>query len=106
ACAELNLDPYDLTVDHTFAELGATPEKMTPVIEQINNRFTVELPPDDLFTSYTTPHQLATAVATVTEDTDPEEEAAGPELVEAVESAELLEPDAEDVVAPVEEAVD
>ena len=32
-CAELRLDPYDLTVDHTFAELGATPASMAPVID-------------------------------------------------------------------------
>lgn len=62
-CAELRLDPYDLTVDHTFAELGATPASMAPVITQINTRFTVELTPDELFATYTTPHKLATAVA-------------------------------------------
>ena len=62
-CAELRLDPYDLTVDHTFAELGATPASMAPVINQINTRFTVELTPDELFATYTTPHKLATAVA-------------------------------------------
>ncbi|HET6988257.1 MAG TPA: acyltransferase domain-containing protein, partial [Kribbella sp.] len=69
-CAELRLDPYDLTVDHTFAELGATPASMAPVIDQINTRFTVELTPDDLFATYTTPHKLATAVAIHTETTE------------------------------------
>ncbi len=42
-CDVLRLDPYDLTVDHTFAELGGTPESMTPVIDRINEQFSVEL---------------------------------------------------------------
>ncbi|GAA0605010.1 non-ribosomal peptide synthetase/type I polyketide synthase [Kribbella sandramycini] len=75
-CEELRLDPYDLTVDHTFAELGATPESMAPVIDQINERFTVELTPGELFGAFTTPHKLATAVAVQTARADAEEEVA------------------------------
>ncbi|TCC51184.1 amino acid adenylation domain-containing protein [Kribbella capetownensis] len=63
-CEALNLDPYDLTVDHTFAELGARPDSMAPVITEINSRFEVTLTSEDLFSAYTTPHKLATAVAT------------------------------------------
>ena len=37
---------------------------MQPVIDRINTRFTVELTTEDLFTTHTTPHKLATAVAT------------------------------------------
>ncbi|MGW6200600.1 amino acid adenylation domain-containing protein [Kribbella sp. NPDC055110] len=62
-CDVHNLDPYDLTVDHTFAELGATPASMAPVIDELKRRFEAELAPDDLFLTYTTPHKLATAVA-------------------------------------------
>src|SRR6185503_1561719 len=40
-CEALNLDPYDLTVDHTFAELGARPDSMAPVITELNSRFEV-----------------------------------------------------------------
>jgi amino acid adenylation domain-containing protein len=81
-CEELSLDPYDLTVDHTFAELGANPESMAPVIEQINARFAVSLTPEDLFGSYTTPHKLATAVAV---------QASKPGETGAVEDAEVAE---------------
>ena len=76
-CEVHNLDPYDLTVDHTFAELGATPASMAPVIDELKRRFEAELAPDDLFLTYTTPHKLATAVAMQTA-----------ESVEPVESAE------------------
>ncbi|TDW75481.1 amino acid adenylation domain-containing protein [Kribbella pratensis] len=89
-CEQLNLDPYDLTVDHTFAELGATPASMAPVIDEINSRFDAELAPDDLFLTYTTPHKLATAVAVQTadpEDTEAEQ-ADGAASAENVESAE------------------
>jgi amino acid adenylation domain-containing protein len=65
-CEVHNLDPYDLTVDHTFAELGATPASMAPVIDELKSRFEAELAPDDLFLTYTTPHKLATAVAVQT----------------------------------------
>ncbi|TDO69514.1 amino acid adenylation domain-containing protein [Kribbella sp. VKM Ac-2571] len=65
-CEVHNLDPYDLTVDHTFAELGATPASMAPVIDELRSRFEAELAPDDLFLTYTTPHKLATAVAVQT----------------------------------------
>ncbi|HEY3509478.1 non-ribosomal peptide synthetase/type I polyketide synthase [Kribbella karoonensis] len=83
-CEVHGLDPYDLTVDHTFAELGATPASMAPVIDELRSRFEVELAPDDLFLTYTTPHKLATAVAVQTAepaldepaDTSPEAEAA------------------------------
>ncbi|MFI6679161.1 amino acid adenylation domain-containing protein [Kribbella sp. NPDC050470] len=62
-CEELSLDPYDLTVDHTFAELGATAESMAPVVEEINARFEVSLTAEELLGSFSTPHKLATAVA-------------------------------------------
>ncbi|GAB2660735.1 hypothetical protein GCM10009743_41230 [Kribbella swartbergensis] len=81
-CEELSLDPYDLTVDHTFAELGASPASMAPVIEQINWRFGVELTPDDLFTTYSTPHKLATAVAVQTAKPGEAEVAEGTERAE------------------------
>ncbi|MFC6156233.1 amino acid adenylation domain-containing protein [Kribbella jiaozuonensis] len=73
-CEQLNLDPYDLTVDHTFAELGATPASMAPVIDEITRRFEAELTPDDLFLTYTTPHKLATAVAVQTAEPEADEE--------------------------------
>ncbi|MEV5963543.1 amino acid adenylation domain-containing protein [Kribbella sp. NPDC051952] len=98
-CAELNLDPYDLTVDHTFAELGATPASMAPVIDEINTRFAVELSPDELFGLYTTPHKLATAVAIVAEDNEPalQESVEQPEAIElgVVEVDEVPEPEPE-----------
>ena len=70
-CEVHNLDPYDLTVDHTFAELGATPASMAPVIDELNSRFEAELAPDDLFLTYTTPHKVATAVAVQTAEPEP-----------------------------------
>ncbi|MFG1622798.1 amino acid adenylation domain-containing protein [Kribbella sp. NPDC049227] len=84
-CEALNLDPYDLTVDHTFAELGARPDSMAPVITAINSRFEVTLTPEDLFSAYTTPHKLATAVATQAPEAPEAEQAAPPET--AVEDA-------------------
>ncbi|HZX07095.1 MAG TPA: acyltransferase domain-containing protein, partial [Kribbella sp.] len=69
-CEVHGLDPYDLTVDHTFAELGATPASMAPVIDELHSRFEAELTPDDLFLTYTTPHKLATAVAVQTAEPD------------------------------------
>ncbi|WP_406057278.1 amino acid adenylation domain-containing protein [Kribbella sp. NBC_00889] len=81
-CEALNLDPYDLTVDHTFAELGARPDSMAPVITEINSRFEVTLTPEDLFSAYTTPHKLATAVATQT-----------PEALEAEQAAVAAQPE-------------
>ncbi|TCO52226.1 amino acid adenylation domain-containing protein [Kribbella antiqua] len=97
-CEELHLDPYDLTVDHTFAELGATPASMAPVIEQINARFTVELTPDDLFATHTTPHKLATAVAVQTPKAEAEE------VAESIEAPE--EPAVVEVSAPVAESTE
>ncbi|MFD7158084.1 amino acid adenylation domain-containing protein [Kribbella sp. NPDC059898] len=69
-CEVHGLDPYDLTVDHTFAELGATPASMAPVIDELRSRFEVELAPDDLFLTFTTPHKLATAVAVQTAEAE------------------------------------
>ncbi|MFD3399522.1 amino acid adenylation domain-containing protein [Kribbella sp. NPDC058693] len=86
-CEQLNLDPYDLTVDHTFAELGATPASMAPVIDEITRRFEAELTPDDLFLTYTTPHKLATAVAVQTAEPEADEEPA--EDAESAETAGL-----------------
>ncbi len=88
-CEVHNLDPYDLTVDHTFAELGATPASMAPVIDELKSRFEAELAPDDLFLTYTTPHKLATAVAVQT--------------AEPVEQVEAVEPQNEAPVEQVEE---
>lgn len=89
-CEQLNLDPYDLTVDHTFAELGATPAKMAPVIDEINSRFEAELAPDDLFLTYTTPHKLATAVAVQTAEAEPAAEAESAEEAETAESTQAV----------------
>ncbi|MER7245230.1 amino acid adenylation domain-containing protein [Kribbella sp. NPDC000426] len=87
-CEQLNLDPYDLTVDHTFAELGATPASMAPVIDEINSRFNADLAPDDLFLTYTTPHKLATAVAVQTTKPEPAEPAAADRETTDPEAAE------------------
>ncbi|WP_272948645.1 polyketide synthase [Kribbella albertanoniae] len=96
-CDALRLDPYDLTVDHTFAELGATPESMTPVIDRINEQFSVELSAETLFSSYTTPHKLATAVAVQTTRAD--------DVAESNEAAETAVQAEEIVEEPVEIAV-
>ena len=40
---QLGLDPYDVTVDHTFAELGADSLSMLRVVEEVGQRFEVEL---------------------------------------------------------------
>ncbi|TCC05763.1 amino acid adenylation domain-containing protein [Kribbella soli] len=91
-CEVHNLDPYDLTVDHTFAELGATPASMAPVIDELKSRFEAELAPDDLFLSYTTPHKLATAVAVQTaepvEAVEPPKEAPVEQVAEEATSEE------------------
>ncbi|MFI7066265.1 amino acid adenylation domain-containing protein [Kribbella sp. NPDC050124] len=95
-CEELSLDPYDLTVDHTFAELGASPESMAPVVEAINARFEVGLTAEELFSSFSTPHKLATAVAIQAPKPEPEvsevvaegyESAEMPAVVEVVDEA-------------------
>ncbi|WUJ68492.1 amino acid adenylation domain-containing protein [Kribbella soli] len=107
-CEQLNLDPYDLTVDHTFAELGATPASMAPVIDEINSRFDAELAPDDLFLTYTTPHKLATAVAvqTAEPEAEPEPEAETEQTVDAeAERAETPAAGAEVDEEPVVEQV-
>ncbi|RZU12368.1 amino acid adenylation domain-containing protein [Kribbella rubisoli] len=107
-CEQLNLDPYDLTVDHTFAELGATPASMAPVIDEINSRFDAELVPDDLFLTYTTPHKLATAVAvqTAEPEAEPEPEAETEPTVDAeAEGAETPAAGAEVDEEPVAEQV-
>ncbi|WP_405057550.1 amino acid adenylation domain-containing protein [Kribbella sp. NBC_01505] len=97
-CEALQLDPYDLTVDHTFAELGGTAELMAPVIDRINEQFSVELSAETLFSSYTTPHKLATAVAVQTTRADDEHVADGNEASET--------PVQEEESAPVEAAVE
>ncbi|MFI5731153.1 amino acid adenylation domain-containing protein [Kribbella sp. NPDC051587] len=97
-CDVLRLDPYDLTVDHTFAELGGTAESMAPVIDRINEQFSVELTAETLFSSYTTPHKLATAVAVQTTRADDEQVAESNEPAEAP----VVE---EETVEPVEIAV-
>ncbi|MEV6412253.1 amino acid adenylation domain-containing protein [Kribbella sp. NPDC051718] len=60
---QLGLDPYDLTVDHTFAELGADSLSMLRVVEEVGQRFDVEIAVSELFDDLNTPHKLATAVA-------------------------------------------
>ncbi|MFK4086164.1 amino acid adenylation domain-containing protein [Kribbella sp. NPDC020789] len=95
-CDVLRLDPYDLTVDHTFAELGGTAESMAPVIDRINEQFSVELTAETLFSSYNTPHKLATAVAVQTTKADDEQVAET-----HVEEEETVEP-VEIAVAEVE----
>ncbi|MDX6237243.1 MAG: hypothetical protein QOG10_2058, partial [Kribbellaceae bacterium] len=60
---QLGLDPYDVTVDHTFVELGADSLSMLRVVEEVRQRFDVELAVSELFTVLSTPHKLATAVA-------------------------------------------
>ncbi|MFF0340338.1 amino acid adenylation domain-containing protein [Kribbella sp. NPDC004875] len=89
-CEVHNLDPYDLTVDHTFAELGATPASMAPVIDELNSRFEVELTPDDLFLSFTTPHKLATALAVQTAEPEQRTDAAADGVAEAEAAVEQV----------------
>ncbi|MFI5708650.1 amino acid adenylation domain-containing protein [Kribbella sp. NPDC051620] len=60
---QLGLEPYDLTVDHTFAELGADSLSMLRVVEEVGQRFDVEIAVSELFDDLNTPHKLATAVA-------------------------------------------
>ncbi|WP_185444272.1 non-ribosomal peptide synthetase [Kribbella qitaiheensis] len=60
---QLGLDPYDVTVDHTFAELGADSLSMLRVVEEVGQRFGVELAVSELFDELDTPHKLASAVA-------------------------------------------
>ncbi|WP_344112676.1 non-ribosomal peptide synthetase/type I polyketide synthase [Kribbella alba] len=60
---QLGLDPYDVTVDHTFAELGADSLSMLRVVEEVGQRFDVELAVSELFDELNTPHKLASAVA-------------------------------------------
>ncbi|GAA3599837.1 non-ribosomal peptide synthetase/type I polyketide synthase [Kribbella ginsengisoli] len=60
---QLGLDPYDLTVDHTFAELGADSLSMLRVVEEVGQRFDVEIAVSELFDDLNTPHKLAAAVA-------------------------------------------
>ncbi|MEU0089304.1 amino acid adenylation domain-containing protein [Kribbella sp. NPDC006257] len=60
---QLGLDPYDVTVDHTFAELGADSLSMLRVVEEVGQRFEVELAVSELFDELDTPHKLASAVA-------------------------------------------
>ncbi len=60
---QLGLDPYDLTVDHTFAELGADSLSMLRVVEEVGQRFEVEIAVSELFDELNTPHKLASAVA-------------------------------------------
>ncbi|HEU4946220.1 MAG TPA: amino acid adenylation domain-containing protein, partial [Kribbella sp.] len=60
---QLGLDPYDVTVDHTFLELGADSLSMLRVVEEVRQRFDVALAVSELFAQLDTPHKLATAVA-------------------------------------------
>ncbi|MFC5266699.1 amino acid adenylation domain-containing protein [Kribbella qitaiheensis] len=60
---QLGLDPYDLTVDHTFVELGADSLSMLRVVEEVGQRFDVELAVSELFEELNTPHKLASAIA-------------------------------------------
>ncbi|GAA1584303.1 hypothetical protein GCM10009789_42510 [Kribbella sancticallisti] len=60
---QLGLDPYDVTVDHTFAELGADSLSMLRVVEEVGQKFDVELAVSELFGELNTPHKLASAIA-------------------------------------------
>jgi amino acid adenylation domain-containing protein len=69
---QLGLDPYDLTVDHTFAELGADSLSMLRVVEEVGQRFQVEIAVSELFDELNTPHKLASAVASRNQPGDEE----------------------------------
>jgi amino acid adenylation domain-containing protein len=80
---QLGLDPYDVTVDHTFAELGADSLSMLRVVEEVTQRFTVSVAVSELFEELNTPHKLASAVAARTNPdafVDPFDLVAAPEV--------------------------
>ena len=60
---QLGLDPYDVTVDHTFVELGADSLSMLRVVEEVGQRYGVQVAVSELFDELDTPHKLASAVA-------------------------------------------
>lgn len=63
---QLGLDPYDVTVDHSFAELGADAALMQRVVDAVQRKFDVEVKAEALFEDLITPHKLASAVAAKT----------------------------------------
>ncbi|TDO44533.1 amino acid adenylation domain-containing protein [Kribbella sp. VKM Ac-2527] len=86
---QLGLDPYDVTVDHTFAELGADSLSMLRVVEEVTHRFAVSVAVSELFEELNTPHKLASAVAARTNPdavVDPFDLLAAPEIGEAAAS--------------------
>jgi amino acid adenylation domain-containing protein len=110
---QLGLDPYDLTVDHTFAELGADSLSMLRVVEEVGQKFDVDLAVSELFDELNTPHKLASAVASrnLPDEVDPLDlvRTTTPDTVDPGPSANAANPasveEVPDRLAPEENAV-